>query len=43
MKMIVTPTLAGLVFVGTQALCVAAASLSFHKVASLDPAIVFRG
>jgi putative ABC transport system permease protein len=43
MKMIVSPTLAGLVFVGTQALCVAAASLSFHKVASLDPAIVFRG
>jgi putative ABC transport system permease protein len=43
MKMIVSPTLAGLVFVGTQALCVAAASLSFHKVASLDPAVVFRG
>jgi putative ABC transport system permease protein len=43
MKMIVSPTLAGLVFVGTQALCVGAASLSFHKVASLDPAIVFRG
>ena len=43
MKMIVTPTLAGLVLVGTQALCVAAASLSFHKVASLDPAMVFRG
>ena len=43
MKMIVSPTLAGLVFVGTQALCVGAASLSFRKVASLDPAIVFRG
>ena len=43
MKMIVSPTLAGLVFVGTQALCLGAASLSFHKVASLDPAIVFRG
>ena len=43
MKMIVSPTLAGLVFVGTQVLCVGAASLSFHKVASLDPAIVFRG
>jgi putative ABC transport system permease protein len=35
--------MAGLVFVGTQALCVTAASLSFHKVASLDPATVFRG
>ena len=43
MKMIVSPTLAALVFVGTQALCVGAASLSFRKVASLDPAIVFRG
>ena len=43
MKMIVSPTLAALVFVGTQVLCVGAASLSFRKVASLDPAIVFRG
>jgi len=43
MKMIVSPTLAGLVFIGTQALCVGAASLSFRKVASLDPAMVFRG
>ena len=43
MKMIVSPTLAALVFVGTQALCLGAASLSFRKVASLDPAMVFRG
>ena len=43
MKMIVSPTLAALVFVGTQVLCLGAASLSFRKVASLDPAIVFRG
>jgi putative ABC transport system permease protein len=43
MKMIVSPTLVGLVFIGTQALCVGAAVLSFRKVASLDPAIVFRG
>jgi putative ABC transport system permease protein len=43
MKLIVSPTLVGLVFVGTQALCVGAASLSFRKVASLDPAMVFRG
>jgi putative ABC transport system permease protein len=43
MKVIVPPTLAGLVFVGTQVLCVGAASLSFRKVAALDPAIVFRG
>jgi len=43
LKMNVSPTLAALVFVGTQALCLGAASLSFRKVASLDPAIVFRG
>jgi putative ABC transport system permease protein len=42
MKMIVSPTLMGLVYVGTQALCLGAASLSFRKVASLDPAMVFR-
>jgi putative ABC transport system permease protein len=43
MKMIVTPTTAASVFVGTQALCLGAAILSFRKVAALDPAIVFRG
>ena len=43
MKMIISPTLAGLVFIGTQALCIAAASLSFGKVAAVDPALVFRG
>jgi putative ABC transport system permease protein len=43
MKMIISPTLAGMVFVGTQVLCVAAGALSFHKVAALDPAMVFRG
>ena len=43
MRMIVSPTLAALVFVGTQVLCLGAAFLSFRKVASLDPAIVFRG
>jgi putative ABC transport system permease protein len=43
MKMIVTPTMAALVLVGTQTLCLGAACLSFRKVASLDPALVFRG
>jgi putative ABC transport system permease protein len=43
MKMNVSPTLAALVFLGTQTLCLGAAVLSFRKVASLDPAIVFRG
>jgi putative ABC transport system permease protein len=43
MKMIVTPTLCALVFVGTLGLCLAASTFSYRKVASLDPAIVFRG
>ena len=43
MRMIVTPTVAALVFLGTQLLCLAASMLSFQKVAALDPAIVFRG
>jgi len=43
MKMTVSPTVAALVFVGTQVLCLGAALLSFRKVASLDPAMVFRG
>jgi putative ABC transport system permease protein len=43
MKMIVSPTLTALVYAGTQALCLGAASLSFRKVASVDPAMVFRG
>jgi putative ABC transport system permease protein len=43
MKMIVSPTLTILVFMGTQALCLAAALFSFRKVATLDPAMVFRG
>ena len=43
MKMIVSPALAALVFVGTQALCLGAALLSCRKVVTLDPAIVFRG
>ncbi len=43
MKMIVSPMLMALVYAGTQALCLAAASMSFRKVATTDPAIVFRG
>lgn len=43
MKMNISMTMAAMVYVGTLALCLAAASLSFRKVASLDPAIVFRG
>ncbi|HEY2155533.1 MAG TPA: ABC transporter permease, partial [Isosphaeraceae bacterium] len=43
MAMVVTPTLYALVFAGTLALCLAASTLSFRKVARIDPAIVFRG
>lgn len=43
MKIIISPSLAALVFVGTQVLCLGAAVLSFRKVAALDPALVFRG
>ena len=43
MKMIVSPMLMALVFVGTQVLCLGAALLSCRKVATVDPAIVFRG
>jgi putative ABC transport system permease protein len=43
MKMVISPTLTALVYAGTQALCLGAASLSFRKVGSLDPAMVFRG
>jgi putative ABC transport system permease protein len=43
MKMIVTPGLGILVFLGTQVLCLGASILSFRKVAALDPAMVFRG
>jgi putative ABC transport system permease protein len=43
MRMSLNITLYALVFVGTQLLCLGASTLSFRKVASLDPAIVFRG
>lgn len=43
MRLFVTPSVVALVFVGTQVFCLAAAILSFRKVASLDPALVFRG
>ncbi len=43
MRMIITPTIYATVFAGTLALCLAASAMSYRKVASLDPAIVFRG
>lgn len=43
MAMTVSPTLYALVFAGTLGLCLLASTLSFRKVARIDPAIVFRG
>jgi len=43
LKLIVPAPLAATVFVGTVALCLAASMVSFLKVASIDPALVFRG
>lgn len=43
LKLIIPPEFAAIVFVGTLALCIAAAAISFRKVASIDPALVFRG
>jgi putative ABC transport system permease protein len=42
LKVILPVALAVAVFVGTFVLCLAAAVLSFRRVAVLDPAIVFR-
>jgi putative ABC transport system permease protein len=39
---VLSPTILGVVFAGTVGLCVLAASVSFRKVASIDPALVFR-
>jgi putative ABC transport system permease protein len=43
LKLILTPSLSIYVFGGTLALCLAASAISFRRVASLDPALVFRG
>jgi putative ABC transport system permease protein len=43
LKLIITPQFAAVVFAGTIVLCLAAAVLSFRKVAAIDPALVFRG
>ena len=43
LKLIIPPVFAAAVFVGAIAMCLAAALISFRKVASIDPALVFRG
>ena len=42
LKLIIPTTLYVIVFAGAIALCLAAAMVSFRKVASIDPALVFR-
>lgn len=42
LKLIVTPTVAGVVFAGTLVLCVLSALIPFRKVATVDPMLVFR-
>jgi putative ABC transport system permease protein len=43
LRLLLTPLLAISVFMGTLALCVGSAAISCRKVATLDPALVFRG
>lgn len=42
LKLILTPAMGVVVFLGTMVLCLLAAMISFRKVASIDPALVFR-
>jgi putative ABC transport system permease protein len=42
LKLIIPPEFTALVFAGTLVLCLAAAMISFRKVASIDPGLVFR-
>jgi putative ABC transport system permease protein len=42
LKLIIPAEFTGIVFAGTLVLCLAAAMISFRKVASIDPGLVFR-
>jgi len=42
LKLIIPPEFTAIVFVGAVVMCLAAAMISFRKVASIDPALVFR-
>jgi putative ABC transport system permease protein len=42
LKLIIYPEFTAIVFVGTLVLCLCSAVLSFRKVASIDPSLVFR-
>jgi putative ABC transport system permease protein len=43
LKLILTPSFMVVVLVGTLVMCLLSAMVSFRKVASIDPALVFRG
>jgi putative ABC transport system permease protein len=43
LKLVIPPSLSVFVFIGALLLCLTAAMISFRKVASIDPALVFRG
>lgn len=43
LRMLIDPPFVATVFVGTVALCVAASLISFRKIATMDPVLVFRG
>jgi putative ABC transport system permease protein len=42
LELVITPQIILITFVGTLVLCLSSAMLSFHKVARIDPALVFR-
>ena len=42
LRLLLPPAFVAEVFVGTVLLCLAASAISFRKVASIDPALVFR-
>ena len=42
LKLIITPQMMAIVFVGTVVLCLVSAMVSLRKVAAIDPALVFR-
>ncbi len=42
LKLIIPTPFVGIVFVGTVIMCLAASAISFRKVASIDPGLVFR-
>jgi putative ABC transport system permease protein len=43
LKLVIPPSLSVAVFIGSILLCLTSAMVSFRKVASIDPALVFRG